>query len=187
MLAAGPLVGCADASPDSSLPGGAGGSEPQPAGGAGGTGGSPSTSGGSSFISAGRFGDTGGGVASGGSSGGPGAAGTSAAAGPGMVVGNVSSIPPGSLSIVGGIFLLGRDAEGLYAMSMQCTHKGCTVTLAGDQLACTCHESRFDSNGEVLQGPAQTQLPHFTVFVDAAGNISVDRFTVVSGDARTAV
>jgi Rieske Fe-S protein len=104
-----------------------------------------------------------------------------------MVVANVSSIPIGSLSIVGGIFLVGRDADGLYAMSMECTHKGCTVTLTGSDLACTCHESRFDSNGEVLQGPAPTPLPHFAVSVDAAGNISIDRFTVVSGSERTAV
>jgi Rieske Fe-S protein len=104
-----------------------------------------------------------------------------------MVVANLSSIPIGSLTVAGGLFFLGRDEQGIYAMSMQCTHKGCVVALNGPQLFCSCHESRFDGNGAVLNGPATTPLPHYAVFVDAAGNISVDRFTVVSGDTRTPV
>jgi len=104
-----------------------------------------------------------------------------------MVVGNVSAIPVGSLMVLGGIFLMGHDAQGIYAMSMQCTHRGCAVGFSGSVLVCPCHLSRFDSNGNVLQGPATTPLPHFKVSVDAAGNISVDRYTVVSGSTRTPV
>jgi cytochrome b6-f complex iron-sulfur subunit len=189
VLAAGPLAGCADAAPEGSAPGG-GGTDGMPSGGAGGSG-SPSfpsggnTTSGGTFVTAGRFGADGGSA----TSGGPASAGAVASGGasPGMVVGNLSSIPVGSLSIVAGLYFLGRDEQGLYAMSMQCTHKGCVVALAGQQLFCSCHESRFDGNGEVLQGPATTPLPHYAVFVDAAGNISVDRFVVVSGSARTPV
>jgi Rieske Fe-S protein len=99
----------------------------------------------------------------------------------------VSAVPVGALVVVAGIFLMGRDAKGIYAMSMQCTHKGCALAFSGMQLDCPCHHSRFDSNGNVLLGPATTPLPHFAVSVDAAGNMSVDRYTVVSGSARTAV
>jgi cytochrome b6-f complex iron-sulfur subunit len=104
-----------------------------------------------------------------------------------MPVGNVSDFALGSLSIAGGLFLLGRDAQGIYVMSMQCTHKGCAVELAGNVLQCPCHQARFDRTGNVLAGPAPAPLPHFAVLVDAAGNISVDRFTVVSPNTRTPV
>jgi Rieske Fe-S protein len=189
VLAATPLAGCADAAPEGSLPGG-GGADGLSSAGAGGSGGSSlggggNATGGGTFVTAGRFGDAGGSV-SGGAPGGTGG-GASGGASPGMVVGNLSAVPIGSLTVAAGLFFLGRDEQGLYAMSMQCTHKGCVVALAGQQLRCSCHESRFDSNGEVLQGPATTQLPHYAVFVDGAGNISVDRFAVVSGSARTAV
>ena len=145
-----------------------------------------SAAGGSSFVSGGRFGETGGSTTTAGSAN-SGTAGSVSSGNPGMVVANVSAVPVGSLTVAAGLYFLGRDAQGIYAMSMQCTHKGCVVLLAGEALQCTCHESRFDSNGEVLVGPAEAPLPHYAVHVDAAGNISVDRFSVVSGSARTAV
>ncbi len=102
-------------------------------------------------------------------------------------IGNVSAFPLGSFSIAGSIFFLGHDAGGLYAMSMQCTHAGCAVDLQGTALNCPCHGSRFDHLGNVLQGPATKPLPHYPVIVDATGNITIDRFTVVSMSARTPV
>lgn len=207
VLASGPLLGCAGAASEGSLSGGEGGSAAEPGSSAGGnlgnagsgaggssSGGSLPASGGGTFVTGGRFGNTGtaGGSAAGGASagatsvGGAGGSG-SVVAGPGTPVGNVGSFPVGSLSIVEGIFFLGRDADGIYVMSMQCTHKGCVVALAAGELKCTCHESRFDSEGNVLQGPATTPLPHFQVYVDAAGNISVDRYTIVAVSARVAV
>ena len=104
---------------------------------------------------------------------------------PATPIGNVSSFPLGSFSVAGSIYFLGHDAGGLYAMSMQCTHAGCGVDMSGSQLLCPCHGSRFDHLGNVLQGPATKPLPHYPVIVDATGNITVDRFTVVSASART--
>ena len=141
-----------------------------------------------SFSSAGTSAGTGTGSAgAAGSSGATGSAGSSGNTGSLTAAGNVSAVPLGSLVIAAGIFFLGRDAKGLYAMSMQCTHRGCAVVFSGNQLDCPCHHSRFDSNGNVLVGPATTPLPHFALVVDAAGNISVDRYTVVSASTRTPV
>jgi Rieske Fe-S protein len=116
----------------------------------------------------------------------PGHAGTSAMTNPGTPAGNVSSIMVGSLVVVSGSYILGRDAQGLYAMSISCTHQGCPVAPSSNGLYCPCHGSRFDSNGAVVQGPARSPLTHYAVLVDSAGNITVQT-TVVSASARTAV
>lgn len=134
-------------------------------------------------------------VGMGGSSGTPGLGGAAAGQagsapipdGP-IAAGNVSGVAVGSLAIVARSFLLGRDAKGLYAMSLQCTHQGCAVVQqSGNQLLCPCHKSVFDSNGAVLVGPAKLPLPHFEVKVDAGGNITVDMYAQVGVNVRTAV
>lgn len=211
VMAAGPLVGCAGAGVEETSPDVSGGASftggaPAHAGSTSASAGTVSSGGGNrpgTFPSGGTF-SQGGTFTSGGtfgqagtfpSGGTPGSAGGSSALGgastgspnPGELVAHVSAIQLGSLSIVGGLFFMGRDERGIYAMSMQCTHKGCAVGFAGTVLECPCHKARFDRNGSVLQGPATAPLPHFKVYIDAAGNISVDRFDVVSADTRLAV
>ena len=56
-------------------------------------------------------------------------------------------------------------------------------SLAIGSLDCPSHHSKLDRDGNVLVGPATSPLPHLAVFVDAAGNISVDRFSVVTPSA----
>jgi nitrite reductase/ring-hydroxylating ferredoxin subunit len=194
VFAAGPLVGCGGSGPEESPPG-AGGAEGSSAG-AGVTGGSSFAGGGSGttsspILTAGRFGGPPSSAGSGGTNaaGGMNGAGGSPSGGsnPGIVVANLSSVPVGSFAIAGGLYFLGRDAEGLFAMSMQCTHQFCAVVMNGEELRCPCHDSRFDREGNVLRGPATTPLPHYAVFVDDAGNISVDKFDVVSANTRTPV
>jgi Rieske Fe-S protein len=54
-----------------------------------------------------------------------------------------------------------RDDRGeLHAVSAKCTHLGCVVHFnsAEHSWDCPCHGSRFDTNGEVLHGPASTPL-----------------------------
>lgn len=61
------------------------------------------------------------------------------------------------------------------AFSAICTHQGCTVAPAGQQLRCPCHGSVFAAaTGEVLEGPAPRPLPPVPV------HVSGDR--VVLGD-----
>jgi Rieske Fe-S protein len=51
-----------------------------------------------------------------------------------------------------------REGETIYALSLVCTHLGCSVTVTADGLVCPCHGSRFDRAGRVLQGPADRPL-----------------------------
>jgi Rieske Fe-S protein len=63
--------------------------------------------------------------------------------------------------------LVRRTADGTYdALSLRCTHRGCTVAPAGDRLACPCHGSEFAFSGEVLQGPAAAPLRRGAVTAD---------------------
>ena len=56
-----------------------------------------------------------------------------------------------------------RDTSGYYALSLICTHLGCTVTVTEDELSCPCHGSRFDRQGRVLKGPAGRPLERMKV------------------------
>ena len=59
------------------------------------------------------------------------------------------------------------SSGGPVAFSAICTHMGCQVAPAGNQLACPCHGSHFDAlTGAVLQGPATRPLPSVAVHVE---------------------
>jgi len=58
-----------------------------------------------------------------------------------------------------------RDQSGLYALSLVCTHLGCSVTVSAHELACPCHGSIFDRQGRVLKGPADRPLARLKVEV----------------------
>ena len=104
--------------------------------------------------------------------------------------GLVTDYPVGSLEPVGTLPLaVGRDAKGLYAMSLTCTHTGCNMAQDGNVspggVVCGCHGSRFDVNGAVTRGPAQDDLAHFAVTVDASGTITVHGDQTVGATSRT--
>ena len=122
-----------------------------------------------------------------------GAACSSPAAGPAQVgdvaAGNVSALPAGSLTPVGSEpVCIGRDAGGVYAMTLTCTHAGCDMGQTGSVsprgLTCGCHGSEFDANGAVLRGPAQAALDHFAVTADASGNLTIHGAQVVDASQR---
>lgn len=53
---------------------------------------------------------------------------------------------------------------GKEAISLTCTHQGCTVTRQADgNFRCPCHGALYDGQGKVKQGPAVRDLPHFQV------------------------
>ncbi|OGR25607.1 MAG: cytochrome B6 [Desulfuromonadales bacterium GWD2_54_10] len=71
----------------------------------------------------------------------------------------VSDIPPqGALVYRDQRLALLRDSSGFYALSLVCTHLGCTVTVSSGHLSCPCHGSEFDRQGRVLKGPADKPL-----------------------------
>lgn len=66
-----------------------------------------------------------------------------------------------------------RQESGVSAISLICTHLGCTVTVTPDGMVCPCHGSRFDRQGKVLSGPADRPLPRLTV--EHAGDLLIVR------------
>lgn len=62
-----------------------------------------------------------------------------------------------------GALLVARTGQDSFtALTATCTHQGCTITGFKDQMyVCPCHGSRFRTNGQVAQGPAQASLRSF--------------------------
>ena len=84
-----------------------------------------------------------------------------------------ADVPPGGALLFRNERLaLFRDDTGFYALSLVCTHLGCTVTLTEDALTCPCHGSRFDREGRVLLGPAIEPLKRMEL-VKQNGQITV--------------
>jgi Rieske Fe-S protein len=61
------------------------------------------------------------------------------------------------------VYLLVLDGGGFAALSSICTHRGCTVDLGGQGLACPCHGSQYDREGNVTRGPASRALTRYPV------------------------
>ena len=64
-----------------------------------------------------------------------------------------------------------HEKEGFRALSLVCTHLGCTVELSNAILACPCHGSRFNLGGLVVRGPAARNLRVFRVEETSDGNL----------------
>lgn len=77
-------------------------------------------------------------------------------------------------------FVIGTSG-GVYALSAVCTHLGCIARFKSDEkvIACPCHGSRFDLEGNVIHGPAPRPLPWLDVTEDAQGNLVVDTGIVI--------
>lgn len=56
-----------------------------------------------------------------------------------------------------------REGDSFIALSLVCTHLGCTVSVTTEGMVCPCHGSRFDRMGKVLSGPADKSLVRLTV------------------------
>lgn len=76
-----------------------------------------------------------------------------------------------------------RDAEGVYAVSLVCTHLGCIVKQAPDGFECPCHGSRFTADGAVTKGPAPVALPWHKVS-GGGGNYIVDEAATVPAGTK---
>jgi len=102
-------------------------------------------------------------------------------------VGPPANFAPDTLNFVPeAVAWLGRDTSGFYALSAVCTHLGCTVRQAGLQFECPCHGSRFNQQGNVLNGPAEAALAFWAVHLDE-NELVIDVTQAVSADTRLAV
>lgn len=63
--------------------------------------------------------------------------------------------------------LVMRTTEGVTALSLVCTHLGCTVQWQSgkQQFYCPCHDGYFDRDGEVIAGPPPLPLEQLPVKV----------------------
>ena len=73
------------------------------------------------------------------------------------------------------------DATSFKALSMICTHQGCTTRTNGQNCECPCHGSRFSNDGDVVNGPIigsgqASPLPEVTT----AYNAGTDQLTIGS-------
>jgi Rieske Fe-S protein len=106
--------------------------------------------------------------------------------------GNVSTLQVGDLRVApSGPLAIGRDAGGVYAMTLICTHNACDMSTRGavssQGVVCNCHGSQFDVDGNPVSGPAHTPLQHYEVTIDASGNMTIDGDVEVSESTRTPV
>lgn len=78
----------------------------------------------------------------------------------GFVTLQVSSVP---------VILFRVSESSFKALSLVCTHQGCTVSwqASNNKFDCPCHGSQFDKDGKVLQGPATTSLPTYETEFDS--------------------
>lgn len=76
-----------------------------------------------------------------------------------------------ALGTVGGFaykdnIIIFRTGDNSYlALSKVCTHSNCTITYdhGNNRLPCPCHGSTFDINGNVTNGPANSNLKKYSV------------------------
>jgi cytochrome b6-f complex iron-sulfur subunit len=64
-----------------------------------------------------------------------------------------------------------HDEKGFSALSLVCTHLGCTVENDKDGFVCPCHGSRYDVDGNVSRGPVVKPLRSLRVEVTNEGNL----------------
>ncbi len=93
-------------------------------------------------------------------------------------VANLSQVQPGSPVYfeypTGYPNILLKKSDGtLVALSMLCTHVCCQLYYDSptNLLKCPCHNSWFDENGNVVQGPAVVALPSVQFTVDGNKNV----------------
>lgn len=110
------------------------------------------------------------------------------ACGDGVVTGPFANPPAGPVSLVVGDFpglatvgflvkvpqqpiAVKRTGPATFeALSMICTHQGCQTVIRqnGSRFECDCHGSRFDADGSVVAGPAESPLPKYVTSYDPA-------------------
>ena len=97
--------------------------------------------------------------------------------------GRTEDYPPGSVTLnkEQKVFIV-RAKEGyFYAVSAVCTHLGCIANWKSEDniIACPCHGSKFDKEGNVIDGPAPRPLARFSMILDEQGQLMVDKGVIV--------
>ncbi len=89
-------------------------------------------------------------------------------------LGPTSAFPIGSTTVAADIpALIRHSTDGFSALSLVCTHLGCTVEQAPNGFKCPCHGSQYDAQGQVTRGPAAKSLRLLRTEVTVAGHLVV--------------
>jgi len=89
-------------------------------------------------------------------------------------LGSTSKYPTGSHTVIPEVpALLIHTENGFAALSLVCTHLGCTVESKPEGFACPCHGSKFDLQGKVTRGPAQKNLNSLRTGISSDGNLHI--------------
>ncbi len=80
-----------------------------------------------------------------------------------------------------------RRNEKLAAISLVCTHLGCTVARVTTGFQCPCHGSQYDEEGIVVGGPAPKTLPWHSVRKIPGDLVEIDTGSVLEQDTYFAV
>jgi cytochrome b6-f complex iron-sulfur subunit len=87
-----------------------------------------------------------------------------------VVAGRVGEFHPGSVNhIQKGRFYISYLEDGvMLALWHRCTHLGCTVPWREDEgrFHCPCHSSIFNTQGEVVSGPAPRPMDVFPITIE---------------------
>jgi cytochrome b6-f complex iron-sulfur subunit len=87
-------------------------------------------------------------------------------------LGVASNFPVGSQSVIADIpAVIVHSESGFAAISLVCTHLGCTVEPKADGFACPCHGSLFAKDGSVVRGPAQKALSSLRIEINKDGHL----------------
>jgi cytochrome b6-f complex iron-sulfur subunit len=87
-------------------------------------------------------------------------------------LGLASNYPVGSRTVLSNIpALLIHTESGFSALSLVCSHLGCTVEAKEDGFACPCHGSLYAKDGNLLRGPAVQRLPTLRIEITADENL----------------
>jgi cytochrome b6-f complex iron-sulfur subunit len=93
------------------------------------------------------------------------------------IAGNVEDFAVNSVIAdrVNKYFLIRMSDGGFLALSLTCSHLGCTVLWEEQkkQFICPCHSSAFDKVGNVINSPAPRPLDYYPVSINA-GKVMVD-------------
>jgi cytochrome b6-f complex iron-sulfur subunit len=76
----------------------------------------------------------------------------------------------GSMNVNDETILIRSSQTQFMALSLICTHKGCTVEKDGSKFVCPCHGSEYTLDGKVTQGPSKTDLKTYETSYDEAKN-----------------
>jgi cytochrome b6-f complex iron-sulfur subunit len=105
--------------------------------------------------------------------------------------GNPEDYTPGSVTLdkEQKVFIVRGKEGAFYALSAVCTHLGCIANWKADEgaIACPCHGSRFDREGNVVAGPAPRPLQRYAMSLDDHGVLVVDKSVLVGEDATLKV